>query len=236
MSASLRLSWSPFAVVRRPREIVVRYEAGAVAFYGSLAVAGRSGSGKSIFARSLAGALPVGLSCQGSLLLERQLPTGEALAIMPREMTYIPQSPASALPSGITCGALLREVIGWNDASAPGSLQATDYLERVGLNPETTGRLQASQLSGGMAQRFAIALAIARSPRALVLDEPTVGLDAAAVRVVLAVLESLIREDGIAAIIVTHDERVGTFVDRWIELRRNGFTASFIPRASTRDD
>jgi ABC-type glutathione transport system ATPase component len=226
VSSGLILSWSAFVVGGISGEIVLSYESGTVGFERCLGITGRSGSGKSLFARSLACVLPAGLSATSAPALAWQGRSEDTMSIVPTSIVYVPQSPASALPAAISCTSLLEEVIRWSQESFPARTSPESCLKRVGLDPPAVGRLHASQLSGGMAQRFAIALAIARRPSAIVLDEPTVGLDASAARKLLRVVESLLKE-GIPVVTVTHDERLSHIADRWLELERTGLTSVF---------
>jgi energy-coupling factor transporter ATP-binding protein EcfA2 len=73
-----------------------------------------------------------------------------------------------------------------------------------------------------MAQRFAISLALARGPDALVLDEPTVGLDAAAAERILILVSDLVLNGSMAAIIVTHDLLAARVADERLVVERHG--------------
>src|SRR2546426_8518483 len=79
-------------------------------------------------------------------------------------------------------------------------------LELVGIaEPERRARQYAHQLSGGMCQRVMIAMALATSPRLLLADEPTTGLDVSIAAQVLELLRALGRRTGAAIVLITHD-------------------------------
>lgn len=89
-------------------------------------------------------------------------------------------------------------------------------LERVGLGDRL--RNYPKQLSGGEKQRVAIARALAGDPAILLADEPTAALDSANGRAVVRLLGDLAHDQGRAAVIVTHDARVGELSDRIVRL------------------
>jgi ABC-type lipoprotein export system ATPase subunit len=94
--------------------------------------------------------------------------------------------------------------------------RVTELLARVGLSDRRGHRVE--QLSGGEAQRVAIAIAIAARPRVLLADEPTGELDEETAGLVLALLDEL-RSDGTAVLTVTHNPRVAERADRRLEMR-----------------
>jgi energy-coupling factor transport system ATP-binding protein len=77
-------------------------------------------------------------------------------------------------------------------------------LRVVGLDP-TLAKRRIDQLSGGQMRRVVLAGLLARSPRALILDEPLAGLDAASQRGLLRLLEDLRRERGLTVVVISHD-------------------------------
>ena len=81
---------------------------------------------------------------------------------------------------------------------------AADWLERVGLDP-ALGDAPVAQLSGGQAQRVAVARVLASRRRLLFLDEPSVGLDPHRVRELARLVRAQVKALGISAIVVTHD-------------------------------
>lgn len=79
-------------------------------------------------------------------------------------------------------------------------------LKRVGIvDPQAVMRSYPHQLSGGMAQRVAIALALTGGPKLLVADEPTTALDVTVQAEILSLLRSLVSQSGTSVVIVTHD-------------------------------
>lgn len=94
--------------------------------------------------------------------------------------------------------------------------RAASLLSRLGLEHRLTHR--PSQLSGGEQQRVAVGRALANRPALVLADEPTGNLDEATADVVLAELLTLVREEGSAALIATHNERLAKKTDRLLRL------------------
>lgn len=97
--------------------------------------------------------------------------------------------------------------------------RARGWLERLGL-AKLPGRLP-GELSGGQSQRVAIARALIARPRVVFADEPTGALDAAAADDVMEILVTTVREEGAAAVVVTHEARVAAYASRTV-LARDG--------------
>ena len=95
--------------------------------------------------------------------------------------------------------------------------RAAAALERVGLGGRVNHR--PTQLSGGEQQRVAIARALVGEPRILLADEPTGNLDTRTGHEVMAILERLNVEEGVAVVLVTHDLEVATRARRQIHVR-----------------
>ncbi|WP_433042859.1 ABC transporter ATP-binding protein [Dactylosporangium sp. CS-033363] len=94
---------------------------------------------------------------------------------------------------------------------------AAGWLRRLGLGG--LGGRRAGELSGGQAQRVAVARALAIRPRVLFADEPTGSLDAHTGQAVMDLLVGLAREDGVTVLLVTHDRHVAGYADRHVEVR-----------------
>jgi oligopeptide/dipeptide ABC transporter ATP-binding protein len=178
-----------------------------------LGVVGESGSGKSVTALSILRLLrPPGRITAGEVVFEGQnllaLSPGDIRNIRGNDISMIFQNPRSSLNPVFRVGKTLREVLkvhtGLKGRAA--DERAIQLLVDVGLSaPESILARFPHQLSGGMAQRVMIALALASNPRLLIADEPTTALDVTIQQQIIALLARLRREHGLAQILITHN-------------------------------
>jgi putative ABC transport system ATP-binding protein len=94
---------------------------------------------------------------------------------------------------------------------------ADAWLDRLGIGDK--GRNRTGELSGGEAQRVAVARALALAPKVIFADEPTGSLDSLTGEKVMDLLTGLARQEGTAVLIVTHDARVAAYADRVVMVR-----------------
>ena len=94
---------------------------------------------------------------------------------------------------------------------------AGTWLDRLGIADKAANRT--GELSGGEAQRVAVARALALAPKVIFADEPTGSLDSLAGEKVMALLTGLAREQGVTVVLVTHDARVAACADREVMVR-----------------
>mgnify|MGYP001245212533 CR=1 FL=1 len=120
--------------------------------------------------------------------------------------TYSPQAASSALNPGRTIGRQLELAMA-RRASMPVDvgLEIGSILRDVGLNPEVASALPAA-LSGGMAQRAALAIAVAPQPQLVIADEPETGLDPVLRRTVVELLVDVCKGHGAGLLLISHHE------------------------------
>lgn len=179
----------------------------------TVGLVGESGCGKSVTALSVLGLLPPTLRhVAGSVVFDGVALThgGDRAyrAVRGSGLGYISQDPMAALDPTHTIGSHLAEVIALHDdlGRAERRRRAAELLEQVRItDPERVLRSYPHQISGGMAQRVSIALALAGKPRLLVADEPTTALDVTVQADILALLRDLRETTGLAILIITHD-------------------------------
>ncbi|MEC7947080.1 MAG: ATP-binding cassette domain-containing protein [Myxococcota bacterium] len=118
--------------------------------------------------------------------------------------TYSPQAASSALNPGRTIGHQLAIAIGRRtDAPASLSAEIRRILDQVGLAHTASAALP-RELSGGMAQRAALAIAVAPKPRLVIADEPETGLDPVLRRAVVELLVDVCRDEGAGLLLISH--------------------------------
>ena len=180
----------------------------------TLALVGESGSGKSMFCRAVLGILPGRAALPGAKRIVfdgrdlAQLPAKELNRMRGREIGVVLQNPMSSLNPVLTIGRQIVEPmtyhLGISGSQASG--RALELLQAVGISqPEERFRCYPHQLSGGMRQRVAIAIALSCDPKLLIADEPTTALDVTVQAEILNLLGRLRRERNMAMILVTHD-------------------------------
>ncbi|MEU3862155.1 ABC transporter ATP-binding protein [Streptomyces sp. NPDC028722] len=195
--------------VRAVDSVDLRLEAGE-----TLAVVGESGSGKTVTALSLLGLNPPEPVCSttGSLRLDGTdlgtLGGKEWRAVRGRRVAMVFQDPGSALNPLLTIGTQITDAVRAHErlTREQARRRAVEALEQARMpEPESRLRQYPHELSGGMRQRAAIALAIAARPRLLIADEPTTALDVAVQAEIMAMLRSLCIDLGMGLILITHD-------------------------------
>jgi lipoprotein-releasing system ATP-binding protein len=105
--------------------------------------------------------------------------------------------------------------------------RARSLLGSLGLAERLSHR--PSQLSGGEQQRVAVARALANKPSLVLADEPTGNLDEATADVVFAEFLRLVREEGSAALVATHNERIAAKMDRVLRLHEGHLDPQAVP-------
>lgn len=180
----------------------------------TVGIVGESGSGKSLTLRSLVNALPPAASIVGGSVVYQgrdvtRASRRELQRLRGREIGMIFQDPIAALNPVMTIGGQLDETLkvtkGIRSARARAN-EAVELLRVVGV-PEPDRRLRSypHELSGGMAQRVVIALALIGEPKLLLADEPTSALDVTVQAQILSLLIDLQQRFSMAILLVSHD-------------------------------
>ncbi|MCV2869386.1 dipeptide ABC transporter ATP-binding protein [Defluviimonas sp. WL0002] len=190
---------------------------------------GESGSGKSMTALALMGLLP------GTARTEGQAHFGDIdllaqddaamTRLRGRDVGMIFQEPMTALNPMKTIGDQVAETLLIHRAASRADARrvAREKLERVGLPPDRFPlSLYPHELSGGQRQRVAIAMAIALRPRLLIADEPTTALDVTTQAQILDLLQGLVRDEGLALLLITHDLAVVAGMARHVAVMQHG--------------
>ena len=178
----------------------------------TLGLIGESGCGKSLTALALMGLLPEGARVAGSIRLDGRelvgLPEARWRELRGDRVAMVFQEPMTALNPLHRVGRQIAEPLRLHrglDAAAARA-EALRLLERVRL-PQAAARLDAypHQLSGGQRQRVMIAIALACGPDLLIADEPTTALDVTIQAQILALIDELVAETGMALLLISHD-------------------------------
>lgn len=190
---------------------------------GTLGVIGESGSGKSTLARALTMLMPPQV---GEVLFHGRNVgafAADELVAYRSQVQLIFQDPMSSLNPRRRVAAIVTQplrALGRLEGADDAQRQAARLLERVGLSPQLAGRYP-HELSGGQRQRVGIARALAFKPMALIADEVTSGLDVSAQARIVALLDELRRDNGLALIFISHDlSLVRSLCDQVLILRQ----------------
>ncbi|MET0137205.1 MAG: ATP-binding cassette domain-containing protein, partial [Sphingobium sp.] len=207
---------------------------------GTIGIVGESGSGKSLTCRAILGVLPKGLKVASGTIRYRN---SDLVGLSARDwrelrgvhLSAVFQDPASylnpSIPVGVQLAEALRATLYLDRRTA--RERAVALLARVGLSDaEAVYRQYPHELSGGMAQRVLIAIAVSGGPQLLIADEATTALDVTVQAEVLALLDELRREQGLTLILVSHDLAVVSKVCENVIVMRHGVVVEAGP---TRD-
>ncbi|MDH3683003.1 MAG: ABC transporter ATP-binding protein [Acidimicrobiia bacterium] len=185
-------------------------------------IVGESGCGKTVLSLSIvrlvddAGIVSGAVRFDGHDLLA--LPESALNEVRGSRIAMIFQQPRLSLNPVMTVGKQIGEVLRVHDslASRQRKQRAVELLDRVGIpDPARVVDQHPHQLSGGMAQRVMIAIALAGKPDLLIADEPTTALDVTVQAQILGLLQDLRATEDMAIILITHDlEVVAEIADR----------------------
>ena len=164
-----------------------------------VAVVGSSGSGKSLLAHAVLGLLPKNANVRGRVSFRGELLTAERIReLRGKEICLVPQS-VSYLDPLMKVGAQVRHSRGDEDSIKRQERLFGDYS----LKQKTAG-LYPFELSGGMARRILLASALMESPKLIIADEPTPGLDLPLAKKAMADFRSF-ADEGNGVLLITHD-------------------------------
>jgi peptide/nickel transport system ATP-binding protein len=203
------------------RDVSMRVDSGEI-----MGVVGESGSGKSTLALALLGFARSGARITGGTV---SVDGTDLLTLPPRLLrkarrelvAYVPQDPAASLNPAMKIGAQLAESV--PEFTGDIETELDSLLESVGLPAGTRfRRRRPTELSGGQQQGVAIAMAVARRPRMIVLDEPTTGLDVSTQTMVLDLVKRLCSESSMSTVYISHDLAVVSTISHRVTVMYGG--------------
>jgi oligopeptide/dipeptide ABC transporter ATP-binding protein len=178
-----------------------------------LGLVGESGSGKSVTGFSILGLVdPPGRVTSGQVLFKGQdllqLPQKDRRQLRGNRIAMIFQDPSATLNPVLRIETQMTEAVHAHQSMSREAARrlAADTLAQVGIpSPEERLRAYPHQLSGGMRQRVAIAIALLHGPDLIIADEPTTALDVTIQAQILSEMQKLVRERGTSLIWISHD-------------------------------
>jgi peptide/nickel transport system ATP-binding protein len=178
-----------------------------------LGIVGESGSGKSLTGLSILNMLPKGVYISAGQILAdgndiTKSEKKKLRAYRGELFSIVFQDPGSALNPSRTIGKLLSDVARAHEKSSKRDIRekSIGILKDVGFpNPEERLKSFPFQLSGGLRQRVAIAMALINRPKILIADEPTTSLDVSVQKGILDLIRKRTIEDKIGCIFISHD-------------------------------
>ena len=179
-----------------------------------LGLVGESGSGKSLTAMALMGLLHLigGRVSGGSVRFDGNELVGLAeepyRALRGRRIALITQNPMTSLDPMLRVGAQIDQVGILHQGLSAGDARARSIALLTQLripDAATVHQQYPHQMSGGMKQRVVIAMALAGDPELIIADEPTTALDVTIQAQIIQILVDLVRQRGLALVLITHD-------------------------------
>jgi oligopeptide/dipeptide ABC transporter ATP-binding protein len=212
VSAGCEVRGLTVATTRRPPLVLVERVDVALAPGEVMGIVGETGAGKTLTMRAILGLLPGGISAEGELALGGQTVRLSNLArlhsLLGAQTSMVFQNPVGMLDPMMRVGdQLIEGVVRRRIMTALEARErAGALLSQMGFrDPLVVERLYPHELSGGMAQRVATAMAMMPRPRILILDEPTSALDANVRVEVLRLFRRLAQQERTAVFLVSHD-------------------------------
>jgi oligopeptide/dipeptide ABC transporter ATP-binding protein len=200
----------------------------------AVGLVGESGCGKSSLARAIIGLLPEGRTViEGGRLVVAgrdvtRLSAGEWPGLRGSPVAMVFQDSLSFLNPLMRIGAQVAEAVVRHDPGADPAARVRELIDLVRL-PAVAARAYPYELSGGMRQRVAIAIALGCRPRLLVADEPTTALDVTTQAEILKLIAELQASQGMALILISHDLAVVRALCRRVYVMYAGRTVEWGP-------
>lgn len=195
-----------------------------------LCLVGESGSGKTLTALSILNLLPPNtfithgtIQFEGINILQSKSSVLEN--IRGSGISIIFQNALAALNPVFKCGCQISDVVKTHLklSNKDARERVLDLFQRVSLNePERVYHSYPHQLSGGMAQRVMIAMALSCNPKLIIADEPTSSLDMSTQNILLAMLKKLQEDNNFSLLLITHDIRIAILMASKIAVMLNG--------------
>ncbi|MEL3912924.1 ABC transporter ATP-binding protein [Treponema pedis] len=188
-------------------------------------ITGETGSGKSLTEHTISGLLPVDAHISGTVTWKGKnfyaLKEAEKRSIRKNEMGFVLQNSASALNPLLTCKQQL--LLAWKTKQVSDKTLCA-LLKEVRLEPpQKILKLYPFQLSGGMKQRFLIAMGMIGSPEIIFLDEPTKGLDDTLRKDTIALIKNIHKTKKLTIVLVTHDLELAEEISDTLIVMHGGF-------------